>query len=477
MEKKPQPYVEITESDVKKVTLRFLKHYYRFRPRSRDAFISADMRGMGGIVADGYLGFPQDDGQLFIATFEATSADTRHEVQFSPHLESLNWDAWTVALLFVAIGRVLTHEMDLFVLNHLGPWWWWAGLFVLAFGLAMFFRFVAKPLRRYRYIHAVEQFKQYHADDQWIAISEHVFPGTEHVYFKELRRQCIKYGFGLVIIDQSFRPHLYITPAQHDVFHNRRASIEFVAQNDWLRQLQEHRYVGWLRRKAPWLFRGKDSGEPKRRFRRTHYHHMVVIGFCLLAIGGVYYRQWQERLVDYQEQEEYVMARLRAMQETSLEPMIYVLDSAAIWPFRKNMRPYVGDIWEEETDPDKKQSPATSQADVIVNIGNNEFALYDCSRFFNLGGKKYLIQEGIYPDLELASKRMYELSAHGLTANAIWAGCFQSEQEGYIVYLDELHNSLQEASFQADGIQDSLAGAEITLRLDIKVVYPNTGND
>ena len=72
MEKKPQPYVEITESDVKKVTLRFLKHYYRFRPRSRDAFISADMRGMGGIVADGYLGFPQDDGQLFIATFEAT---------------------------------------------------------------------------------------------------------------------------------------------------------------------------------------------------------------------------------------------------------------------------------------------------------------------------------------------------------------------------------------------------------------------
>lgn len=477
MEGSLRPIVEITENDIKKVTLRFLKHHYRFRPRSVDAFISADMRGMGGVVADGYLAFPRDDGQMFVATFEATSADTRDEVQFSLHKESLLWDAWTFSFLLLTILRYLLHEMDLFLLKEVGSWPWWGAPAAGAVVFAYLYRWMFRSLRRYRYIHAVEQFKQYHADDQWIAIGEDVFPGTEHVYFKELRRQCIKYGFGLIIIDRRFHPQLYITPAREDQFKNRRGTVEFVRQTDWVRQLRESRYVAWLRRQLPWLYDSPKKKQPARpRFRRSHYNQLAVIFFCLLAITGIYYRQWEERPVSYEEQEDYARDREREMRERPAESTIIVVDSAHILPFQKNMRPYMGDIWEEEGVQPADEQVEGKKGDEIIHITEEELVLYDCTRFFNLTSRKYIIQEGFYPDLELASRQMYRLQAEGVAARAIWAGCFAAGRDGYIVYLEDWYNSLQEAAQQADLVQETLTRRELDVRFEIKLIAPQTSN-
>ena len=57
---------------------------------------------------------------------------------------------------------------------------------------------MAKGFPRYRYIYAVEQFKKYHADEQWVAIGEDVFENPNDKYLKELKKQCVYNGFGLI---------------------------------------------------------------------------------------------------------------------------------------------------------------------------------------------------------------------------------------------------------------------------------------
>lgn len=473
MSRKPVPYKEISESDVKKVTLGFLKHYYRSRPRSPSTLISADMRGMGGIIVDGYLEFSQEDGQVFLATFEATSADKRFEVQFTIRKTLLFWDGLAVSFFLLAIARIWTHELGLYTFNDLGYWLWWTPIFLAAFILAFVYRFVMKPFRRYRYIYAVEQFKQYHADDQWVAIAEDVFPSTEHPYFKELRRQCVKYGFGLLIIDKYLHPHMYMTPAKQDQFKNRREAADFISQKEWVKNLQKNQYLTRFQKYLPWLSRKKKEAEGEKIVHTSYSHHLVMITFCLAVIGSVFYLQWEDRLVERQEQADYIEERTRNMKNNTLEQFSYLVDSNSIWPFEKNIQPYKGNLWEE--DLSGTHAPLPSKQKAKENTGRGEIGSYDCSRFFNLSVKKYLVEEGAYPNLELAKQKIAQLSEQGIKANFVWVGCFQTDQEGYIVYLDELYNSLREAALTADMIQDSIARDStigLNLSFEIKVLNP-----
>ena len=73
----------ITEDQIKKAALRFLKAYYRFRPRLDKTRTSIDLKSKDGIIADGYLTFPQEDGHSFVATIAAGSKYTRKEVYFN----------------------------------------------------------------------------------------------------------------------------------------------------------------------------------------------------------------------------------------------------------------------------------------------------------------------------------------------------------------------------------------------------------
>ena len=54
-----------TEQDIVKLALRYLKGFYKFRDRSGETETSMDVRGEGGIIADGYLAFPMEDGKAF----------------------------------------------------------------------------------------------------------------------------------------------------------------------------------------------------------------------------------------------------------------------------------------------------------------------------------------------------------------------------------------------------------------------------
>ena len=61
-----------SENNIKKSALRFLKMYYKYRPRIGTTDVKVDQSTREGIIADGLLTFPQEDDKTFIASVEAT---------------------------------------------------------------------------------------------------------------------------------------------------------------------------------------------------------------------------------------------------------------------------------------------------------------------------------------------------------------------------------------------------------------------
>mgnify|MGYP007059414263 FL=1 len=185
----------LTENNIKRAALSFLKSYYRYRPRAGDTQSSIDMRGEGGIIADGFLSFQKEDGQNFLATFEATSYNTKNEVIYKVERDLLFLDSFTFALLGTAAFFTYAYIKDILTVKEIGLWATVGINLGLAVALFLFYRIIFSPWNRYRYIYAVEQFKKYHADEQWIALGEDVFANPEDPFLEELRKQCIQNGF------------------------------------------------------------------------------------------------------------------------------------------------------------------------------------------------------------------------------------------------------------------------------------------
>jgi len=180
---------------------------------------------------------PQKE-RAFIATCEATSRYQKEELyyRFDYHL----WVPDNLAVgLFIALG--------VFIYAQIAPDWFpeflhplfvspfekhQAGmLLTLALGLTLSSGFISALITRYnkrfniryRYIHALRQFKQYAADEQWAAFSQDVFAEAEtktkketywkeNKYYKELYRQALNAGVGLLLINENQAVTPIITP-------------------------------------------------------------------------------------------------------------------------------------------------------------------------------------------------------------------------------------------------------------------------
>ena len=90
----------LSEDTIKRATLAFMKTYYKFRPRNGETVIRYDMTHATGVIVDGHLTFPKEDGSPFVATFEATSVSSSAEVLFRLQRQQLLWDSITVGSIF-----------------------------------------------------------------------------------------------------------------------------------------------------------------------------------------------------------------------------------------------------------------------------------------------------------------------------------------------------------------------------------------
>ena len=224
----------LTEQDIKTAFLPFLRVYYRnsyeYAPESEQS--SLDNVSAEGYVADGMLRFRKPDGSVFTCTYEATSVDKNEEVKFSLNLPYFLWDcaAFGAAMAAVNYGWMFYARIE--TLKAMT----WPAKIGMPLGVALigFFiwYFCFRNWKKYSYVFALEQFKRYTADEQWVALGADVFPSPVDPYFLELKDQCIYNGFGLGLVypDLTVRP--IAAPARLGVFGADRAMVHWLTRTE-----------------------------------------------------------------------------------------------------------------------------------------------------------------------------------------------------------------------------------------------------
>ena len=468
----------LSENDIKQTTLRFLKAYYRYRQREGGTTVSSDMRGAGGIIADGFLSYPKPGGEIFHATFEATSQDTRDEVRFKIQKRRLQWDAIAVASLAAAVLFIAGNVEQLFTFKKI-TYAGCIGVVVMSFLLAFLFYITAFwKLRRYRYIYAVEQFKQYYADEQWIAIGEDVFANYyDDRHYLELMKQCIRNGFGLIAVREHGHPIMQITPSRTDLFKSRRRQLRLFSQAELARYAQEGNYPDWLKQFNATNF---------MRFQSQYRYQVIVLIISLLMIGSVFYLESQKEDIVIEEEPDYLdrmeAVRLYNNRLENRQDSSFVVDTPYVWPppilREKDTRPYVDLEPQPVAGQDASQAAAVKrrrQPDfLLATPGEDPLAVYDCSRLQNITGAAFILQEGVYPSFSAAEDRTLALGQYGLETSALWLGCFQGKEAGYAVFFGPIYGKEEEARQALAAFETQLGDNVLNITIVIRTLSRNT---
>ena len=359
----------LTEDNIKKTTLRYLKGYYKYRPRSGETIARLDMRTASGIIADGHLSFPQEDGKTFLATFEATSKETKDEVSYKYRYGFFFWDSCVMAALITALLVWWNYYADQFRVGEIGIVNMLIAIGLVWLGIQITIAFIIRKSSKYRYIYAVQQFREYHANDQWIAIGEDVFPHSEDFAFNELKQQCIYNGFGLIKVTEELEPHFILTPARVNVFGKSRKAVDFFTQNEWGQRMTKNRYTSFFKKtlgKIPFQLPKLNWGQffntqankytesAKKyaaayrrrmvRYRKTAYPQMLG---TLIAVGFMAFIFFQELLdakIIVQDEKKYLtekeLAQLKKV-DSKPEPKDYELDTLNVAPYNEQTKSYI----------------------------------------------------------------------------------------------------------------------------------------
>ncbi len=467
----------MTEKEVNKAALGMLRSYYRLRIKSDSPEVTSDVRGAGGIIADGAYAFRTPDGERFLATVESTSADTKDEVYYKLQRWLLAWDSATVASIITLLWFSWTFINDNILVKKYGVNYTTLLIAAVFLGAYLFYFLIFRRLRRYRYIYAVEQFKRYHADEQWIAIAEDVFAHNNDKYYLELRNQCIYNGFGLIVVDQHQKPYLAITPARRELFSGSRKIVQFFSQNQINRLLQRSAGLQeWWKKFSKGMPLQIVLSDPDYflRFRRPVINQIVVCGISWVMIGFIFYVEWQQRPVRYVSQEKYEEEVITRQVQSQGEPnrtIILPNDSIYIRPFDNKVIPYLLLLQSEQLSP-ITAALNKSGTDVLIGMLNGTMIVYDCERLYNFQTPKFILQEGVYPDFETVTRRMNQLLAEGLQVNSIWMGCFSEKDQSYILYFDELLDSKAQAEKLARDYHNKLKNKNLDTPISIKTLMP-----
>lgn len=429
----------LSEDTIKRATLTFMKTYYKFRPRAGETTISYDMIHPSGVIVDGYLTFPKENGKPFVATFEATSVASAAEVRFSLQKKQLIWDAVAVGSFCATVLMMTFWFTNLWDLSRVG----WLFSLVLSLVLVflgivayqMFFR----SSERYRYIYAIEQFKQYHADEQWVALGKDVFDNTTEAHFAELRDQCVKNGFGLVTVDGDEHVNLLITPAREEVFGKKRHTLKFAetpSVSDAFSNL------------------GRLSSRNLERFQQPFLRQLAMTVFSIMMLSGVFYRSWTLRPVDYVTNEKSYQDSLTRRANVMLpEPTGGLYNPEDVEKTNPKTEPYDAGTAAAISNP-----PRTTESTVglYVYTLSDGYLTYDCARI-DMRGTKYVVQDHVYGSFDEARRRIDLLKVEDLTGNAISLTCTSNATtRGYCVYYGDVFNDVNAANRKAIDIKKEL---------------------
>lgn len=461
---------QITEKKIIKIVLRYLREYYKNFDRYSDMEISSDLRGAGGIVADGYLAFKKNETDYFTITFEATDYHKRDELRYLRLVSLQRADALacgmtatTVFALICYIQKALDVIGDYFWLSVMG-----AGMTVLFFSII--FYWLLYPLRRYRYIFAIQQFKAYYADDQWVAYSSDVFNGYEDGYYQELYDQCVFNGFGLVEVDENERVRLQVAPAVNDPeFLLLRKIVPLFTQSDFAKRIQSRvQKISWWDQMVAYFNKlpFQEDFNNLRRFQRPIFHQLAICLINVLFISIIFYLERQKPSVVYVDERKYTQEmgdlsqQLRPLPEPSAEYPEPPPDSAEVAPFQTNVQPYIDmNNW-------GIPEPRFNKEDVLV-YSPNRFIVYPCQRMYGSIAGKLLVRMGKFASLDLLKNRIKQLRIKGVPVNGMWAQCFFENEAYYFLYLEDFYNSFEDAQQAANKAQKILEKSNLNMSISI----------
>jgi hypothetical protein len=474
-----------TEETVKQATLAFLKTYYKYRPRAGDTVVSYDLMTQKGHIVDGHLTFPKPDGTPFVATFEATSADKAYEVVFTRQQKQLNWDAFAVASLLTMLGIVVAWSAKRWTLESTG-WFQTIAMITLSlFILSAGFIFVFRRLPRYRRIYAIEQFKQYFADEQWISISHDVFQNAQDIELMELKQQCVRNGFGLIRVDTEENLEMLITPAREEVFDHRRGVFNFLNQAD-----NPDKVPAAVKNSK--LFRvGKLLTNPVRFFRQVTerfndkpYSTQMAVSFmsCALLISLLYTQSQKKSVRNVDGNRHYIDSIQRAanlMEPENKEYLTYpeyekgVSNGKTTNAYQDNeiprpMLPQNNDngLQTKGAEPAAAELSGDAIGLYVYSMADKVFNAYPCSRA-EIRGDQFIVLEGIYPNFESAKARIGTLLKQNMFANCISLSCTNAVERGYAVYFDLMFDKIETANALA--IKKMQEFEQLKLVHDIKI--------
>jgi cell division septation protein DedD len=220
----------ITEQDIQQAFFAHLKEFYRYRYEYIPGSFMTQQNALatGGIIADGMVQFTKPDGSTFLGTFEATSFDRASEVKFQRNALYFLWDCIAFASVSSAAIILYYYTYQSQELGRLGI----AGivgfiLIALLFTFSLWY-FTMGSWRKYRYIYAIEQFRQYFADEQWVVLGDDVFAHSEDPYMNELRLQCTYRGFGLATVNDQGAVRVLSTPSRLGIYGTDRADAHWL---------------------------------------------------------------------------------------------------------------------------------------------------------------------------------------------------------------------------------------------------------
>jgi hypothetical protein len=229
----------LSEEDVKRRFVPFLKDFYKNRYQSEPGSIQVEMDNVSaeGWVADGKLTFRKPDDTLFVCTYEATSLDKSEEVKYKLNTRYFTWDCVAFGGICAAVSYMLffqTRLLWLIQLKSIGNIGFLLGLFIIGFSG---WYFTMQSWRKYRYIFAIQQFRQYFADEQWVAIAEDVFPAPTDPYYLELRNQCVYNGIGLAIVPLVGNVRKINDPSRLGIYGRDKKMADWVTRAEWYQQV------------------------------------------------------------------------------------------------------------------------------------------------------------------------------------------------------------------------------------------------
>lgn len=472
--------ISLTENEVKKVALGFLRFYYGRRPReeSYPSISKTDLQTDNGIVVDGYFSYKQPDGKIFTATLEATSADKHQELYYEPRRELLFWDSLTASLALITLGSAVLHSYAYYPLAEFG-WWYFPMLLAAIAVMAIVIWVAIQVFPRYRYIYAIDQFRAYAANEQWVAYAEDVFPPRQSGLLKELRRQCVRYGFGLIEVNGSFQAKMLVAPARGDnVFVGRRATVALLPTEqisrsfDRLRQQQFFRATrNQLSSRLRWL------GGRKRRRLAPFFNQYLITGIASCLLFFLVYQQFDHVPIRYETA--WYHDRSRERMADTLRPETLQVDPAPIYlPVGDTLfkaytpapdREFFDDLLEPRLAAVPRALPDTAAAvDVRMVIKEptaQPIFYYDCSRLELYDTTIYLLQDTFLTTLDAARRRVDDFNRFGLTGSVIWGPCLGQPATGYAVCAEYVFVDSLQAAERAGVLREELDTLGLRLQL------------